>query len=175
MKGSHRVKPRDNGCEHQSDSLAGQVVPRERSSFHETMENAPALNHAMTRTKSRQRCLLPRQVLSPDLMRIQMYSLFLNDAVPLNTPKSTPRPMHLWLSSIPDHFGKNEALDDALCCLVMHHTGCVTSQIGLTLDGREAYGKALKSLQRAINTPSERDPSAIVCATSILSVYEVSS
>lgn len=169
------MKHHDDGIKRNSVPSTRQAMSRQKNSFPKTTGITSADSYAMEATITKQSCPLPGRLPSPDSVRSQMFSLFLQNAVPYDNIITGPRPMRQWLSSIPDRLGKSKALDDALCCLVMHHTGCVTSQRGLTSDSRKVYGKALRSLQSAINKSSEENPTDIVCAASLLSVYEVRS
>lgn len=61
----------------------------------------------------------------------------------------------------------------AVRCLTVHHLGITRGNEEIVRHGRYAYGKALCYIQKAIYDPAEALASETLCATMILSIYEV--
>jgi hypothetical protein len=76
---------------------------------------------------------------------------------------------------IPACLGGSSALDSAVHCLTVHYLGIQQGNEEITRYGRLAYGKALCDIQKAIDDPVEAMKSTTLCATMILSLYEVNS
>lgn len=76
---------------------------------------------------------------------------------------------------MPPRFGHVAALDDAFRCLVTAaHSTLVAS--GPQYDDKTlaCYDKALRSLQSAVDDPKARKTPEILCAVSLLALFEVS-
>lgn len=80
-----------------------------------------------------------------------------------------------YFSFIPPRFGHVAALDDAFQCLVtITHSLLVPNHRQSDRVILQRYGKALRSLQKAVDEPNSRYYSEILCATGMLSIFEVS-
>jgi hypothetical protein len=81
------------------------------------------------------------------------------------------------MSFLPLHFGHLEALDDAFRSLITAaHMMLVETEAGnIKQDGRilTHYGKALRSLQSAVNDPQKRWTTEVLCAVGLLALFEV--
>jgi len=79
-----------------------------------------------------------------------------------------------YLSYLPSRYGYNACLDDAMHCVtakmrqIIFSTDQQPSSMVLSL-----YGKALKSLQAAVNDPVSCLEPNVLCATEILALFEV--
>jgi hypothetical protein len=74
---------------------------------------------------------------------------------------------------IPARLGTSSALDMAVHCLTVHHLGVMQGNEDIVRHGRLTYGKALFNLQKAVYDPAQALTSETLCATMILSIYEV--
>lgn len=80
-----------------------------------------------------------------------------------------------YLSYIPPRFGHVAALDDAYRCLItVAHSNLVANGEQISDKVLAYYGKALRSLQSAIDNPREHQTAEILCAVSLLALFEVS-
>ncbi|PKK54283.1 hypothetical protein CI102_1725 [Trichoderma harzianum] len=79
-----------------------------------------------------------------------------------------------YFSLIPPRFGHVAALDDAFQCLVtITHSLLVPNHRQSDRVILQQYGKALQSLQKAVDEPNSRYYSEILCATGMLSIFEL--
>ncbi|KAF2111233.1 hypothetical protein BDV96DRAFT_189386 [Lophiotrema nucula] len=79
-----------------------------------------------------------------------------------------------YFSHVAARFGHVNVLDDAFRCLViMAHSLLIPTQRPTDAVVLSQYGKALRSLQSAINQETLRHSSEVLCATSILASYEI--
>jgi hypothetical protein len=79
-----------------------------------------------------------------------------------------------YLSFVPLHYGHVAALDDAFRSLVTAAHSKLIARDGQ--DDNKAlvyYGRALGSLQSAVNDPDERRRPEVLCAVSMLALVEV--
>jgi hypothetical protein len=79
-----------------------------------------------------------------------------------------------YFSFVPSRFGHYPFLDDAVRCLVAKVRSMVTSSAEAESVVLSHYGKALKSLQEAVQDPNLAMGPDVLGATGILSVFEVS-
>lgn len=84
-------------------------------------------------------------------------------------------PSWSYFSMIPGRFGYSSCLDDAVLCLmgkarILLAPSSKTSET-LILSN---YGKALQSLQSAVNNPALCTSADVLCATEVLALFEVS-
>lgn len=80
-----------------------------------------------------------------------------------------------YFSFVPPRFGHVAALDDAFqCLLTITHSLLVPNHRQSDRVILHRYGKALQSLQKAVDEPNSRYYSEILCATGMLSIFEVS-
>ena len=78
-----------------------------------------------------------------------------------------------WLGCIPSHLGKNSALDGAVACLSLHSIGTFSQSPNLTRESFRFYGKALYWLRQNLKSNHLALAPETVCATIILSIFEV--
>jgi hypothetical protein len=79
-----------------------------------------------------------------------------------------------YFSFIPARFGQVLVLDDAFRCLItMAHSLLIPTYKPDNSVILSQYGKALHSLQSAVNHPTARYGSEALCATGILALFEV--
>ena len=79
------------------------------------------------------------------------------------------------MAFVPPRFGHIAALDDAFRCLVTAaHSTLVTSGPRYSDRTLACYDKALRSLQSAVDDPRARQKPEILCAVSLLALFEVS-
>lgn len=80
-----------------------------------------------------------------------------------------------YFSFVPPRFGHVAPLDDAFRCLVtITHSHLVPDHRRSDRVILQSYGKALQSLQQAFSEPNDRHSAEILCATGLLSIFEVS-
>ncbi|KAF2727351.1 hypothetical protein EJ04DRAFT_139651 [Polyplosphaeria fusca] len=137
------------------------------------IEYLHGLIHWRTSPPREPRTLLPKSIAPLNLSRDVLFGKFIESAIPNPTMESGSFPTRDWLCAIPPRLGKSKALDDAVECLVQHYTGATANAQTLLLDSRQAYGRALQSLQRALNSKTEGSASETLCATMILGIYEL--
>ncbi|KAH8807831.1 hypothetical protein F5884DRAFT_857398 [Xylogone sp. PMI_703] len=79
-----------------------------------------------------------------------------------------------YFSFIPPRFGHFLVLDDAFRCLVTATHSMLVPSHKLS-DGKilSCYGRALRSLQSAVNNPTARYSSEVLCATGMLALFEL--
>jgi hypothetical protein len=79
-----------------------------------------------------------------------------------------------YFSFIPARFGRTLVLDDAFrCLLTVAHSILVPAHKPSSKVILSHYGRALHSLQSAVNHPRARYSSEALCATGILALFEV--
>ncbi|KAL7929787.1 hypothetical protein V8C35DRAFT_314791 [Trichoderma chlorosporum] len=79
-----------------------------------------------------------------------------------------------YFSFIPPRFGHVAALDDAFQCLItIAHSFLVPNYRQSDTVILQRYGKALQSLQKAVDEPNNRYSAEILCATGMLSIFEL--
>ncbi|KAL7952691.1 hypothetical protein V8C34DRAFT_104109 [Trichoderma compactum] len=79
-----------------------------------------------------------------------------------------------YFSFVPPHFGHVAALDDAFQCLVtITHSLLVPSHRQSDRVILHRYGKALQSLQKAVDEPNIRYYSETLCTTGRLAIFEL--
>jgi hypothetical protein len=79
-----------------------------------------------------------------------------------------------YFSFVPARYGQHPYLDDALRCLVVKARAIMAPSAEADKMILAAYGKALQSLQKAVQDPSLVAGPDVLGATGILSVFEVS-
>jgi len=79
-----------------------------------------------------------------------------------------------YMSYLPSLYGSSACLDDAVDCLIarIRHIIAPNGEKGEREVIRH-YLKAIDSLQKALNSPSQRLAAHVLCATEILALYEV--
>jgi len=110
---------------------------------------------------------------SPDTYQVQCLSTWIEDVSPskLSVPDEVTIARLFYF--IPARLGRSSALDLAVRCFTVHHLGITEGNEDVIRHGWLAYGKALNSLQKAIYDPVEALRSETICATMILTLYEV--
>jgi hypothetical protein len=80
-----------------------------------------------------------------------------------------------YFTHVPARYGHSACLTDAINC-VLSRMRQIISQAGDRLESTVmlSYTKALRSLQTALDSPIQRFDPEVLCATEILSIYEVS-
>lgn len=79
-----------------------------------------------------------------------------------------------YFSYIPPRFGQVSVLDDAFRCLItVTHSMLVPAHKSSQKTILSYYGRALYSLQSAVNDPSLRYSVEVLCATAILALFEL--
>jgi len=110
---------------------------------------------------------------SPRMYQVQCLSTWIEDISRSPSSVSDEITIAQMFFFIPARLGTSNALDMAVRCLTVHHLGITQGNEEIVRHGRYAYGKALCNLQKAINDPGEALSSETLCATMILSIYEV--
>jgi hypothetical protein len=79
-----------------------------------------------------------------------------------------------FLAHVPARFGHTECLDDAVRCIALRAKRFLVQEPVIATETElSLYGKALKSLQAAVNDRTHWTSPDILCAVQILSFYEV--
>jgi hypothetical protein len=78
-----------------------------------------------------------------------------------------------YLSFLPSIYGQIPCLSDATDCVVTLAHQIISPNRNLEAVTISSYVKALNSLQKALDNPSERFKAEVLCATEILALYEV--
>ncbi|KAK3943018.1 hypothetical protein QBC46DRAFT_378732 [Diplogelasinospora grovesii] len=78
-----------------------------------------------------------------------------------------------WFNHVPQHLGKKPALDSAMAAFTMHLLGKAENDERLVGESRSVYGQSLSALQRALNHAAEWKSSETLCATMILTLFEL--
>ncbi|RFU27897.1 hypothetical protein B7463_g8446, partial [Scytalidium lignicola] len=110
---------------------------------------------------------------SPIAYQSQLLSIFI---IEMSRQRAMPRDIRLftnWLSQVPEHLGHNSALDSAVSCLGLHISGLTSGSKDLVGESRRLYGRALSNLQRSISSRDAGLSSETLCATMMLSLYEL--
>ncbi|KAH8800383.1 hypothetical protein F5884DRAFT_810157 [Xylogone sp. PMI_703] len=146
------------------ESAAGNYVASERSS-----DTAGALTNPVYWSTSTD---VP-SFHSPIAYHSQLLSVFI---IEMSRRRAMPRDIRLftqWLSQVPQYLGRSPALDRAVSCLNLHIAGLMSCSTNLVAESRQLYGQALLDLQRAINHKNTGFSSETLCATMMLSLYEL--
>lgn len=112
---------------------------------------------------------------SPDVYQVQCLSAWIEDVSRSQSSGLDEVTIARLFCLIPARLGTSSALDLAVRCLTVHNFGMAEGDEDIIRHGRFTYGKALSSLQRAIYDPVEVIKSETMCATMILTLYEVHS
>jgi hypothetical protein len=78
-----------------------------------------------------------------------------------------------WFKDVPEHLGQKVTLDGAMAAFALHLLGKAKGDTSLVRESRSIYGQSLGALQKALDHPREWKSSETLCATMILSLYEV--
>jgi hypothetical protein len=78
-----------------------------------------------------------------------------------------------YLSFLPSIYGQIPCLSDATDCVIARARQIISPDRQLEAAAISSYVKALDSLQKALDNPSERFRAEVLCATEILALYEV--
>lgn len=78
-----------------------------------------------------------------------------------------------YLSFLPSMYGQLPCLSDATDCVLARARQIISPNRSLEAVAISSYVKALDSLQKALDDPSERFKAEVLCATEILALYEV--
>lgn len=78
-----------------------------------------------------------------------------------------------YFSYIPCRYGHFPCLDDAARCVASRVRGWVEGEVKTSATVLSYYVKALNSLQAAVNDPVQCTQPETLCATAVLSIYEV--
>jgi hypothetical protein len=78
-----------------------------------------------------------------------------------------------YLSHIPSRYGQISCLTKAIDCVVAQTQFLLSQETSWESRATLSYCKALKSLQKALSSPSSRLTPEILCATEVLGLYEV--
>lgn len=116
---------------------------------------------------------VPRGVIEATYHDMQTLTIFIQNSTPLD--KCTN--VHFtkkWLCCIPSQIGTSDVLDDAVRCLANYYVGSISGSEKALKRGPRAYGNALLSLQKAVADPVRGMASETLCATMVMSLYEVS-
>ncbi|KAL8952704.1 MAG: hypothetical protein Q9222_001403 [Ikaeria aurantiellina] len=114
--------------------------------------------------------------------------LALSGFTDLHTGRATAQPLHeqpdrlheiltckqwSYFTYIPSRFGNTKCLDDAVCCVAARVRQWITNPGQPNRAVIELYAKAVKSLQAALNDPSQYILSDVLCATEVLAIFEL--
>lgn len=78
-----------------------------------------------------------------------------------------------WFKDVPEHLGQKVTLDSAMAAFTLHLLGKAKQDDVLVRESLSIYGQSLGALQKALNHPKEWKSSETLCATMILSLFEV--
>jgi len=78
-----------------------------------------------------------------------------------------------WFKDVPEHLGQKVTLDSAMAAFALHLLGKAKEDDALVRESRSIYGQSLGALQQALNHAKEWKSSETLCASMILSLYEV--
>jgi len=78
-----------------------------------------------------------------------------------------------YLSFLPSIYGQMPCLSDAADCVIARARQIISPTRYLEAAAISSYVKALDSLQKALDSPSERFKAEVLCATEILALYEL--
>ena len=116
-------------------------------------------------------------LISPQAELAQTVSVFLAAFNPSTQNPNGSESLKLftpWLRFIPEYVGKSSALDTALACLSLHSIGSFSRNNAILHDSCRYYGKALHNLRRNLVGRESALAPETLCATMILTIYEVS-
>ncbi|KAL8703747.1 MAG: hypothetical protein Q9201_003072 [Fulgogasparrea decipioides] len=74
---------------------------------------------------------------------------------------------------LPGRFGQTQCLDDAICCVVARVRQWITTHGEPCRQTLGLYARAVKSLQTALDDPATRLHPNVLCATEVLSIFEL--
>lgn len=147
--------------------------PNSRTSKRRNRENSSeASENKQPRSTSPSSLGIPSTVVLSTQQDIQSLSVFITNSS-LPDRYTEIHWMRKWLSFIPSRLGTSKVLDDAVHCLASHYVGKLSGQYQVVRRARQAYGKALLSLRQAISDPEQGVSSNTLCATMVLSLYEL--
>ncbi|KUI65391.1 hypothetical protein VM1G_00261 [Cytospora mali] len=78
-----------------------------------------------------------------------------------------------WFTSLLNHLGRAPALDTAMCAFMLQLVGASKRDEGEISRGRDMYGQALRSLQKALNHPVAWKSTETLAATMICCHFEL--
>ncbi|KAL8787923.1 MAG: hypothetical protein Q9213_001950 [Squamulea squamosa] len=78
-----------------------------------------------------------------------------------------------YFSYMPWRYGFTQCLDDAICCVAARVRQWITSPGKPTDQVLVLYSRAVRSLQAALNDPSQRMQADVLCATEVLWIFEL--
>ncbi|KAH8909917.1 hypothetical protein BR93DRAFT_428457 [Coniochaeta sp. PMI_546] len=78
-----------------------------------------------------------------------------------------------WFKDVPEHLGQKVTLDSAMAAFTLHLLGKAKQDNVLIRESLSIYGQSLGALQKALNHPEEWKSSETLCATMILSLFEL--
>ncbi|KAL8762428.1 MAG: hypothetical protein Q9184_001556 [Pyrenodesmia sp. 2 TL-2023] len=78
-----------------------------------------------------------------------------------------------YFSYVPLRYGNTTSLDDAVCCVAARVRQWITNPGRPTNRVLAHYARAVRSLQRALDDPSQRFHPDVLCATQILSIFQM--
>lgn len=147
--------------------------PNSRTNKRRNRENSSeAPENKQPRSTSPGSLGIPSTVALPTQQDIQSLSVFIaNSSLPDRYAEI--HWMRKWLSLIPSRLGTSKVLDNAVHCLASHYIGKLSGQDQVVRRAHQAYGQALLSLRQAISDPEQGVSSNTLCATMVLSLYEV--
>ncbi|OCL11126.1 hypothetical protein AOQ84DRAFT_387053 [Glonium stellatum] len=146
--------------------------PNPRTGRRRNIENSPEVSENKQTSASTGSLGIPSAIVPPTQQDIQSLSVFMKNSS-IQDAYTEIQWMRKWLSFIPSRLGTSKVLDDAVHCLVSHHVGRLSGQDQVVRRARLAYGQALLSLQQAISDPEQGVSSNTLCATLVLSLYEL--
>lgn len=108
----------------------------------------------------------------PQLMRRRASTIFASEPARLSGVLLCHQ--RSYFSFIPARFGYASALDDAFrCLLTVVHSMVIPDHKPSHETTLNYYGRALNSLQSAINSPRDWYSTEVLCATAVLALFEV--
>lgn len=78
-----------------------------------------------------------------------------------------------YFSYLPLRYGNTTSLDDAVCCVAARVRQWITNPGKPTNRVLALYARAVRSLQRALDDPSQRFHPDVLCAVQILSIFQM--
>lgn len=78
-----------------------------------------------------------------------------------------------YIPFLPGRYGYNACLDAAIRCVIVRVREWIGACVKPSQAATSLYTRALKSLQAAMDDPIQRMQSEVLCASQVLSVYEV--
>ena len=122
--------------------------------------------------------MLSSSLSSPDLEQQQLLHIFIFSIAPTPVDQSTAAgaavPTHgPWLARLPALTGRNKLLDNTVRAVTIAHFGRLDGCSNFLSEARPYYGKALHLLSLALADPTEAHSAEVLCATILLSMYEM--